>query len=384
MRLKVSFIIICLSPFYVKGQSTDVGLNFSADGKFTTDDNIYRVTEDIAKNDTFISLNPKVTADTIIGKHSAKLTYAGDFAKYSKEEMANYNDHDLDLKINFDHSYRLTTKIEGGYKKEHEDPGAFNRIQLDISEYNRYVEKFYLIGMKYGAESAIGQLSFNYQNSEKDYKNNGLDYLDFNKDQFTGRFTYRVAPKTEIYLEAQFAKFDYKPASNFELDNDYKRYRAGVSWEFTNKLEGDVNLGYQDRDYLQPTLRDINGLAYDGRLTWHISSYTDASIAAKRESIDSSLEGVGGFLRTSFGTSLEHSFTELIHLNFDLGYSTDEVIHEINREDKRYRADLSLNYDLTTRVSTEIGYRLEKRESTDSLADFTANIFEISISGTLK
>ncbi|MBU2979938.1 outer membrane beta-barrel protein [Alteromonas sp. C1M14] len=360
-------------------ENLDAGFYIDGKASIVHDDNIYRVTDELAKSDDYLSIMPSIDLIGESGKQRYELSYSGDYAKFNDESDADFDDHVFKGKVSFDHTLKFSSRLEAGYQSEHEDPGSINRVQLDITEYNKYDQNYFLAGLSYGSEAAVGRLSFDYRRTDKDYKNNGLDYLDFVSNQFSGRFTYRLAPKTRVYTQIIQTNYDYSPATTFELDNKYIRYLAGVTWDFTNKISGDINIGYQDRDYDLESLQDIDGFAYDGELNWAINTFTKVGIAATRESVDSSLEEVGGFLRTSYSLSFEHEITELLKLTADAGYLNDELVFTSTREDKRYAYEVGVEYAITRNIVLGSSYTYEERDSTDELANFEANIFRLSI-----
>ena len=375
----ISTIALALCSSMALAQEDETGFFAKADTTLAHDDNIYRVTSDLAQSDTFLSIAPELKLIGGFGKQRFELAYNGDYAKFADASDADYTDHDVRAKLNFEHTLRLSSKFEAGFQKEHEDPGTINRIQLNISEYNKYDQNFILAGLAYGQESAIGRFAVDYRRTEKDYTNNDLDFLDFVSDRYAARFTYRVAPKTRIYIESLITEYDYETINEFELDNTYKRYRAGLTWDFTNKLTGDLNIGYQDRDYELETLRDIDGLAYNGEITWSINTYTKLGFLAKRESIDSSLEQTGGFLRTTYGVSLKHEFSELLKIKADAGFGTDELVFSTAREDERFALRTALEYSVLRNLTIGLNYTYDQRESTDALAEYQANIIGLNV-----
>ncbi|MCP3430031.1 outer membrane beta-barrel protein, partial [Opacimonas viscosa] len=74
--------------------------------------------------------------------------------------------------------------------------------------------------------------------------------------------------------------------------------------------------------------------------------YTTLGFVAKRESIDSSLEQTGGFLRTTYGASVKHELSELVKIKADLGYGTDELVFSAARKDERLAAQTSIEYSV--------------------------------------
>lgn len=377
-KLTITAVVLISANFKAIAQD-ETGFFATLDATLVHDDNIYRVTEDLAKNDSYLSIVPKLRVIGGIGKQRYELQYKGDYAKFAEFDDANYSDHDLKGRIDLEHSLRFSTNFEAGYQKEHEEPGSINRIQLNITEYNKFNLGYVLAGFAYGQDNSIGKISFNYRKTSKDYTNNSLDFLDYDSQQITTRFTYRIAPKTRIYIEALLSEFDYKPVLDFDLDNDVTRYRAGLSWDFTNKLTGDINVGYQDRDYQQESIQDINGIAYNGEINWSINSYTNLELLATRESLDSTLGEAGGFLRNLYSLSLNHELTELLKVEANAEFTTDELFINTSREDDRNSYSFAISYDLLRNVTVGVFYEYEERESTDILAEYKANIVGLNL-----
>lgn len=384
-KFVLSAIALALYTGMAAAQDDDTGFSSKVDTAISHSDNIYRVTDELAKSDSYLTVAPALALAGGFGKQRFEVQYDGEYTQFSDADDANYYDHNLQARAIFDHTLRLGSRFEAGFMKEHEDPGSINRIQLDITEYNKYEQNYVLGALTYGQESSIGQISIDYRRTDRDYYTNDLDFLDFVNDQLTGRFTYRVAPKTRIYLEAVISDIDYTPPEGFtEIDNEYKRYRAGLSWDFTNKLTGDINIGYQDREYKVEGLQDISGLAYDGNVSWAINTYTSLTAVATRESVDSSLEDTGGFLRTNYYLNLNHGLTELVSLQAEVGYGEDEFVFNQNRQDKRLAYQFAIEYELLRFLTISASYMHEERDSTLATADFDANVFSLIATFTLE
>lgn len=378
-KFALSTLTLALVSQAVMAQEDTTGFSAEAKASIVHDDNIYRVTDELAQSDNYLSLAPKVELLGGYGKQRYEITYNGEYAKFSDAEEADYYDHDIRGEVNLEHTIRFSTRFGAGYESEHEDPGSINRIQLDITEYNQYNQNFLLAGFSYGRTDSIGVFTLNYRRTDKDYTNNDLDYLDSLTNQFTGRFTYRIAPKTKVYAEVVYSDLDYEPAATFELDNTFKRYQVGVNWDFTNKLTGDIRVGYQDRDYDAENIRDIDGLAYYGEISWAINTYTKLAVEARRASVDSSLEEAGGYLRTTYAVSLDHQLTERLKLTADAGYAKDELVFSASREDKRYAYEFGMEYSVLRNVIVGASYTYEERDSTDLLAIYKANVVGLNV-----
>lgn len=346
------------------------------------DDNIYRVIDELSESDFYFNVSPELKLAGGTGKQFYVLSYIGDYSRFADISEANYSDHDIHGKINFEHTLRFSSKLEARYQKEHEDPGSINRIQLDITEYNKYDLSYIVAGFAYGKESSVGKVELDYTRVNKKYEETELNFLNYSSDELSGTFTYRLAPRTKVYLAAGISELDYDPSIDFELDNTFNIYQIGVSWQFSNKLIGDVNVGYQERDYIQETVRDISGLSYDGNIDWLINTYTTINLNATREALDSSIEGTGGFVRTSYGFRLSHLIKELFEIETMAAYSEDDLIFiSSSRQDERYDFSLSFNYRFYRDLEIGTYYSYQERKSSLDLADFKSNVVGIKIIG---
>lgn len=382
MNKKLNCIIYLSAIFFVKAgltQALEPGLYAQAEIEAAHSDNIYRVVEDLAQSDNYLLVSPTLNFVGGYGKQRYMIEYNGDYSEFFEVNSANFYDHELKGEINFEHTLKFSSNFILGYQEDHEEPGSINRVQLDMTEYNKFTQRFAVAELNYGTEASIGLLEFKYRKNDRDYKNNGLDYLDSKSDQYTGTFFFRVAPKTKTYIQALFSDNTYEPAGTFRLDNSFQRYQLGITWNYSSKIIGDIGIGYQQRDYALERLQDIDGLAYNAEINWIVNTYSTLAFVASRESIDSSIEEAGGFLRTSMATKLRHEITPRLKFFLDIGYAEDELVFDSSRVDKFYAADLSFEYELTTASTIGAFYSYEERDSTALEAKYSANSFGINI-----
>ena len=130
----ISTIALALCSSMALAQEDETGFFAKADTTLAHDDNIYRVTDDLAQSDTYLSIAPELKFIGGFGKQRFEFSYTGDYSKFADASDADYTDHDVRAKIRLDHTLKLSTQFEAGYQKEHEEPGYINRIQLNITE----------------------------------------------------------------------------------------------------------------------------------------------------------------------------------------------------------------------------------------------------------
>jgi hypothetical protein len=357
----------------------EAGFFAVVDSRLSYEDNILRESDANADSDSSVVVAPELTIAGILGKQRFSAVYKGEYAKYFDFSDVNYTDHDIRLRADFDHSNRLTSRFDVQYQDKHEDFGDLNTVFVNLNEFNHYTDKGLTGRLIYGRQDSFGQLVLRLARNKRDYDNNNQEFRSYERDLASLAFYYRVAPRTRLLAEMVYQDYGYNPKAGFvDFDNKYKVYQAGVEWAFTNQLEGTVKVGYQDRNYNLDTLRDINGLAYEASIDYTPNTYTTINLAARRESIDSSLETAGGFLRTSYGAGVEHSLTELTQLEAQLTYAKDELVFSSNRQDKRIGGKLGVTYSLLTWVEVGANYSYEERNSTQDAADYKANSINLT------
>ncbi|WP_158967134.1 outer membrane beta-barrel protein [Paraglaciecola sp. L3A3] len=375
--LLATAVLSCILANTANGQ--EAGFSAEVDSRLTYDDNILRTSDSNAESDTSLVIAPELSLGAILGKQRFEVTYNGEYANYFDNSDVSYTDHEIKVGAKFDHSYRLTSGFDVQYKDKHEDFGDLNTIFDGLIEFNRYTEKQINGQLGYGRQESFGQLILKLGHTNRDYDNNDQEYRSNDRDLASLAFYYRIAPRTRLLAEVVYRDYTYN--SDFgaiNRDSESLRYQVGVEWDLTNKLEGTIKVGYQERDYELNTLRDIEGLSYEADLEWKPNTYTEIGLVAKRESIDSSLEGAGGFLRTNYGVDFKHGLTELTKLTGGISYSKDELVFGGNREDTRHLAELGVTHSLFYWVELGANLSYEDRKSTVELAEYKVNSINLT------
>lgn len=375
--IALTSLCVSLSCF---AQEAERGFSASIETTVAKDDNIFKTTKDYSLSDTYLSINPEVTFLTGLGKHSLRATYEGGYAKFSDYSSADYNDHNLEANLNLSHSAKFNSRIEAGYTRGHEAAGSTNRIQLDINEYNLFKSNFVKGSVFYGSVDAIGRFELSAETSSREFLNNDIQFRNFDANTYSGKFLYRIAPKTRAYIETIYTETDYTPPEGFiERDGDALSYSGGLSWEFANKLTGNVAIGYTKRQYDQELFSDVTGVTYRGNIKWAYSQYTTVTFGAKRETLDSANEAdTGGFIRNNYSLGYDNQITNLLGLSTSLFYEKD-TFGSSGRLDERYGAGVELDYSLKSYISIVFAYNYRERDSNIDEADFESNILKLSL-----
>mgnify|MGYP003677879724 CR=1 FL=1 len=125
-------------------------------------------------------------------------------------------------------------------------------------------------------------------------------------------------------------------------------------------------------------------MAYEASIDYTPNTFTTVNLGAKRESLDSSLEGAGGFLRSSYSVGVKHGLTELIKFDGQVYYAKDDGVFGGTRQDKRLLTKVGLIYSALYWVDVGVNYSFEERDSTTDAADYQSNSINLTVKVTFN
>jgi hypothetical protein len=363
------------------------------------DDNIYlgngsNNTTEIEESDWILHLAPSILLDyTMNSRGGLKLGYMGDFAYYNDNDDNDWRNHTGFLKFNYNAPGGLILGIDNTYIDAADPYGTLNNYKLGVPQTKRWSDAFkgkigYLFSERF---KVLGYYNYYKQNYDED-----VDYTqDYDDNEFGLGFEMRVMPKTWGFLRYHHGERDYftHPAgtgSNESNDSDYDwdRVNLGLSWEPKAKLSGELNFGYQWRDY--GNAADPAGGRYDNKNTWiastavgyQASPTTKLSLRLTRALRESGSSTNEYYEDTGIGIDLKHDLMTKFTLSAGLGYSQNDYnLPLINpREDDKYTANVGLDYKVQDWLKAGVGYQYEKRDSNDIANEYTDNKFTVSLS----
>ncbi len=354
------------------------GLLLNAAIKAQYDDNVLRKIDAVA--DSSIQVSPEVQYLTHLGKHIFAVDYQGEYAAYEDNTKLNYDNHDIAVYAQLDHSLKINSEFKLSYKDEIEEPGTNNSTSLLITQFNQTQKKQATAKFYYGTKQSIGQLVLGLDHREYRYTNNLQSYRDVDRNRITGTFFYRIAPKTRLLFQATVGEYDYIVQSQF-ADQSSKEsfYLAGVEWDITAKTSGSFKLGYQGKDFKQDVYNDITGLSYILDMTWKPNTYSKIKIAASRMTQESSQLLTSAFITNSYSINAEHEITPRTKLKAAYTYDSDDIVTIRSRTDKRHNLVLGVDHSLLTWLNISLDYQFIERSSDFEIYEYQANIIALSL-----
>jgi hypothetical protein len=358
------------------------------------DSNIFATPTDEVE-DSIMLFAPTLAADSGWARHKLEFDLGGAFARYSSNDDEDYDDYWASTDGRYDLSDNTNLFGGLGYSHEHEDRGSPEDEQAgdeptvyDSSRAHAGIShEWGKLGVRLGG--TYEDLKFDdagtLNNSDRDRALTGAG----------GRVSWQLHPQYTVYGQGILDKRDYdkSPDDNgYQRDSDGYRAVAGVLATFTNRLKGEVYLGYLNQAYDDARFDDVSEPDYGGSLSWRPTPRTIVGAELERSLEETTLAGSSGYLYTSLSGSVRHKLTPRMNVNAGVSAAEAEY-NDISREDHYYSARFGMRYYLTTRWYLGGEYRVLVRDSSSDaqvnnpasqqeLEDYGRNQFFLSL-GTL-
>ncbi len=369
-----------------KGSSliTKIKVKPGIDVNSTYNDNIYLgsgIGNDKIESDIIYNIEPKIMMEYIFPKKrgAMSLSYHKNFAFYDKNDENNWRADKAGFMFRYNSPSGLSLSVSDSYINT-EDP------YTSSSSYSRAIEE--------GVPN-IEKMNNDFR-SELAYKFNerfiAMLYYDYYTQDSAceSEFSYNynvyetgigakmeIAPKTAIFLRYRYGTQDFfdPEDESKDADSSWHMVNTGLLWSSKAKLSGELNFGYQWRDY------DYYSSAADWITTtilyYKLSEYSNLQSTLARN------------IRTSNANSDKYSDDTALTLQFDHNYSskgryTIKGLYEWmddNYEEKgdTYGFDVSWGYDIEKHLKLALSYAYKNKNANSNSDDYENNRFSCNI-----
>ncbi len=361
----------------------------------------------------FTLISPGVRFDAGNETRSFSLGYELEAARYKDSSVDNYTDHRLNAGVTLSPSVRTKIDLGASLERGHDRRGTNSLQGLQntlANDADRWERKGLDLDFNYGAPGAKGVLALGAGISNINYLNNESYTVRSDRDlrYVDGKFGWRLAPKTQVYLSANNSDISYDRSrtrsqlTNYFLDSNVRTYLLGLEFDATAKTSGHIGFGRTRRNFDDSRLQGYSGVAWDVGLQFKPRSYSVIDLSATRgtqESVDflgsvaGPAAGIDYLIARDVTLSWTHGWSDRLHTGVDLGRSNSEYL----ADDRTFRDDtinfwgLSADYKLRDWLSLGAGYKSYRRgasvanatPASNALYDFNRDEFSVSFEASL-
>lgn len=232
-------------------------------------------------------------------------------------------------------------------------------------------------GVTVGADYQNDRLRWNNSLgwSEENYKDGraqgtGLevdqDYRDRSVVEGRSRLSYAVSPNLAVFGQGTFGQSEYDQTQLFggiprSRDSSGYTASAGVDFELTALVRGDIAVGYMKENKDDSFFEDVSGLSVDARMQWFPSRLTTVNFTAGRRVVDTGAFDSPSAVETRFSAGVDHELLRNVILSGYAGVSNYEY-EETGRKDENLEIGAVATYKMNKRVHWEAFARNLERD----------------------
>lgn len=327
--------------------------------------------QDPEESDTILSAAIGADARTDWSVHQIGLRGRLEQNEYSDFSEESYTQIDVGAGGRLDVSRDLSLNADVGYFDSVQPRANYaNGAELDAPiEFNRTT---FTVGANYQNDRIQWNNSLRVTDSDFDNGVNRITGDPFNQDfrdnqntNLTTRLSYAISPNVAVFGQGSASQAEYDSDQSFTdtdptsagfgtvttrtRDSDGYTVAAGVNFETTNLLRGDIAVGFFSEDKKDEAFEDVDGLSVDGSVEWFPSRLTTVEFVAGRRVTDNGLIESPSTLQTNFGATVDHEFSRQV-VGSLFGDFTEDDYQEVDRTDDYRRLGAALTYKLNKRV----------------------------------
>jgi len=355
----------------------------SLDVDLNSNDNIFydAVNE---QSDTYVSLRPEVRIASDWGRHQLTGLLRATTTSYSKYGRENTSSWETAVAGRLD--VHGNSNIFGGvnYSKNYEpryDPSS-PQDNVEPIQYDAVVTNIGFV-----AEGNRLRFTGSITNTDLDYKN-GMDasgavvlqdYRDYSRVEYKGRADYAFSPDTALYVVYLGNNRDYKQSTAGRNSKGYDA-AVGASFDLTNLIRGEAQIGYQKQEYDNPLFADVDGVSFFGNIEYFPTQLITVSLDTSRNIQETPYIGASGYTSTASSVSVDYELLRTLVLSASYGFTTDDY-NGLDRKDDRTEFLLGGRYLVNRHVVIRAGYTYSENKSKGSaaIAGYKDNAFKVSL-----
>lgn len=349
------------------------------------DDNVYAAESD-AVDDTLFTVKPQVTAESTWSRHSLQLAAGANFDRYASLDEENTDQYrasatgrlDIrrDANVSGSVAYLSTFEPRGssGYTTITQNPIEYDTLTTTaagVKDFNRM-----------RLSGRVGLVQTDYED--------GVDFAgalvdqDFRDNDATSasiRMDYAISSATAVFGEVGAVKVDYSSQpSGVSRDSEGANILAGVNFELSNLVTGEISAGYITRAFDDSTTGDVNEFAYRAAVNYYPTQLLTVGIKGETSVRDSGILFTPAYVSNSIALQVDYELLRNLIVTGVADYSNDEY-QDLDRTDDRYGAGVTATYLLNRRAGISLTYSQLTQDSSGAArnVDYTERTLSVAL-----
>ena len=177
-----------------------------------------------------------------------------------------------------------------------------------------------------------------------------------------GRVEYVFTPSFGIFGAVEGNRRELRGTPDRPLSSEGYRALAGVSFELSRLIWGEVGFGYADQQFDSPAIGPVTGPAYRAQLVWRPTRTVDVKFKAESiitQAVDTDATGIRA---DNLQMSVDYEFRRNVIFSLGLIYEKDQFIG-LTRKDNVYATLAEVRYLLNRHWTVSLRHQYTNRDS---------------------
>lgn len=180
---------------------------------------------------------------------------------------------------------------------------------------------------------------------------------DMTQYELRAKLGYQVTPGIKPFVEARIDTRQYdQPFDSAGFDRTSNGVSAflGTAFEFTRTLTGEVAIGYGDRSYDDPRLKDMKGPLNETSLIWSVTPLTTVTLKGSTQFVETTIPFSPGAVEERIGLEVSHALLRNLLITGVLNWTRDRYVENPERDVTKsvgVKAEWKLNRNLSIKAS---------------------------------
>ena len=205
------------------------------------------------------------------------------------------------------------------------------------------------------------------------------DYRDYRRVEYSGRADYALSPDTALYAIWVGNTRDY---DDHTVNRDSDGYDAaiGASFDLTNLIRGEAQIGYQAQNYDNPAFRKVDGVSFLANVQYFPTQLITVSAGTSRTIQETPQLNASSYTSTASQIGVDYELLRTLVLSASYGYTTDDY-NGVDRTDDRTTLWLGAKYLVNRHVVIRGGYTYSENKSkgSNAIPGFKDNALKVSL-----
>lgn len=357
-------------------------LDAAAAGGLGYDDNVFATRRD-RTGDGFANwrLDAGLTSDWT--RHAVGVTASYEETRYFSETILNWRDWSTGVFGRLDIGSNSNVEARYNHLRLHLDassvdvqqaglarPAPYDVDELQISGLTR-LNRLFLTGI-------LNYRIYQFEDVSLDGVVSPLSLNDYKTWLLALGSGYALAPGRLVTLIGRIQDIRYDDQASRGRDSFTWEILTGFQYDFDGVWQARIGIGYRQRNYDSPQIKNLEGLALEGEVIWVPTQLTTVTLGARRTVEESISLNQVSYTRTLVQARVDHELLRNVILGVELGFDRRDYETDLRASD--LYTILSGRWLINRNMSLSASYQFVTRiEAKGGAQEYYQNLFQVRL-----